>query len=334
MFTSINEWKKQTLMKPINEGQFSWFTQDTNSQIGNERENQIPVYMFDNKGNKWFEPAYEGYGVFGGKDFFELMAEMNGITEGDLDTKRNKAIYELQDKADTLKPALVQDANFNWQNHDFTDRPQDDPNQGWLVDDEDDEPEDWWEDEEDEDDDMYEASTTSKPDDKILNKITKAICKTITSKMGGKITKEMDLKDMVLDYMGANGYGEDKKVASQVVKMVKAEFKAKHLNENKIGYTAGPDSKIYITPEAEQVFKAMQTADGRVYGHEPFVAKHGICRVKLYTYRNRPNKFVYISIDAKTQGYDGIMIEQLVEATMLTEDLNECIAFINGLEKA
>jgi hypothetical protein len=36
--------------------------------------------MTDNAGNQWVEEQYEGYGVFGGKDFFELLAEMNGET--------------------------------------------------------------------------------------------------------------------------------------------------------------------------------------------------------------------------------------------------------------
>jgi hypothetical protein len=41
------------------------------------------VVMCDDKGNKYVEECYEGYGVFGGKDFYELVAEMNGhkVTE-------------------------------------------------------------------------------------------------------------------------------------------------------------------------------------------------------------------------------------------------------------
>jgi len=36
--------------------------------------------MIDNKGNVWTETQYDGYGVFGGKDYYELLAEMNGFT--------------------------------------------------------------------------------------------------------------------------------------------------------------------------------------------------------------------------------------------------------------
>ena len=57
-------------------GQFSWFTMDTSHRIVNEEE--FTVYLVDDKGNKWKEDFYEGYGVFGGKDFYVLLAEMNG----------------------------------------------------------------------------------------------------------------------------------------------------------------------------------------------------------------------------------------------------------------
>lgn len=58
-------------------GQFSWFTQDTNKRIVNGEK--FRVIMCDNKGNEWVEECYEGYGVFGGKDYYELLAEMNGL---------------------------------------------------------------------------------------------------------------------------------------------------------------------------------------------------------------------------------------------------------------
>lgn len=61
-------------------GFFSWITQDTNRSISNVYSslNTFPVVMIDNNNNKWIETSYEGYGVFGGKDFYELVAEMNG----------------------------------------------------------------------------------------------------------------------------------------------------------------------------------------------------------------------------------------------------------------
>ena len=61
-------------------GFFSWKTQDTNRSIANSYSDRstFKVVMVDDKGNKYVEEDYEGYGVFGGKDFYELLDEMNG----------------------------------------------------------------------------------------------------------------------------------------------------------------------------------------------------------------------------------------------------------------
>ena len=61
-------------------GFFSWKTQDTNKSIWNVHSGRktLTVYMVDNKGNKWREEGYEGYGDFGGKDYYALLDEMNG----------------------------------------------------------------------------------------------------------------------------------------------------------------------------------------------------------------------------------------------------------------
>jgi hypothetical protein len=63
-------------------GFFSWNTQDTDKSIANQYSNRktFRVQMIDNKGNVWTEDDYEGYGRFGGKDYYELLAEMNGFT--------------------------------------------------------------------------------------------------------------------------------------------------------------------------------------------------------------------------------------------------------------
>ena len=63
-------------------GFFSWNTQDTDRSIANEYSNRktFRVQMMDNKGNVWTESEYDGYGRFGGKDYYELLAEMNGFT--------------------------------------------------------------------------------------------------------------------------------------------------------------------------------------------------------------------------------------------------------------
>ncbi len=61
-------------------GFFSWITQDTGRSICNKHSGRptFRVVMTDNKGNQWEEADYDGYGVFGGKDYYVLLDEMNG----------------------------------------------------------------------------------------------------------------------------------------------------------------------------------------------------------------------------------------------------------------
>ena len=61
-------------------GFFSWRTQDTDKSICNVHSHRTPfhVEMVDDKGNVWAEDNYDGYGEFGGKDYYELLSEMNG----------------------------------------------------------------------------------------------------------------------------------------------------------------------------------------------------------------------------------------------------------------
>ena len=62
-------------------GMISCFTQDTHHRIVNNEP--FRVVMTDNNGKQYVEECYEGYGVFGGKDYYELLAEMNGYSERD-----------------------------------------------------------------------------------------------------------------------------------------------------------------------------------------------------------------------------------------------------------
>jgi len=73
-------------------GFFSWKTCDTDESILNiysDRETKS-VAMVDDKGNVYLEDEYEGYGVFGGKDYYHLVAEMNvpEKCKGDVDHDR------------------------------------------------------------------------------------------------------------------------------------------------------------------------------------------------------------------------------------------------------
>jgi hypothetical protein len=109
-------------------GQFSWIAQDTNRSISNITPQ--PVTMVDNKGNKWHEDNYEGYGVFGGKDYYQLLAEMNNAEglNGDVDNDRLIGIdIAFGDKA-FLSPNLYEDSSREWKNR----TPEDCPDQGWI----------------------------------------------------------------------------------------------------------------------------------------------------------------------------------------------------------
>ena len=148
----------------LNEGQFSWMTQDTGNQIGSERQNTIFVTMFDDNGNFYKEKGYDGYGVFGGKDYYELLAEMNGITKDNVDELMDKCKVRVFGKDltsklrqcgielafDSNKKLAVEAANitgttklkfpalyehpkdFNKNRHDFYREAESDPNQSWY----------------------------------------------------------------------------------------------------------------------------------------------------------------------------------------------------------
>ena len=114
-------------------GQFSWFTQDTHHRIIDGEEHTI--YMTDNKGTYYTEHCYEGYGEFGGKDYYELLAEMNGYP-----ADRYKGIelafadgYTNGDNPNVLHPSLTELVPMY-----MGGAPKSDPNQGWLVDEDED----------------------------------------------------------------------------------------------------------------------------------------------------------------------------------------------------
>jgi hypothetical protein len=107
-------------------GQFSWITQDTHEPIrdkyGCGDKSLTTAYMHDHLGNVWEEKEYEGYGEFGGKDFHELLAEMNN-----LGSDRDSGIdLSFSDKP-FISPNLTRNKNWKWINN----SPENDPNQGW-----------------------------------------------------------------------------------------------------------------------------------------------------------------------------------------------------------
>ena len=106
-------------------GFFSWKTMDTNKSISNESSNRptFKVVMKDNKGNKWVEENYEGYGLFGGKDYYQLLAEMNGLeVNGDEDHDRGLGIDLIYgsekgtNNTPFISPSLSESENYEWSN--------------------------------------------------------------------------------------------------------------------------------------------------------------------------------------------------------------------------
>jgi len=99
-------------------GFFSWKTMDTDKSICNEYQDvheTFTVYMRDNKGNVWEEKNYDGYGVFGGKDYYELLAEMNGL-DSDRSMGINLAFKNTPNgkNPNCLHPSLNESKKAKW----------------------------------------------------------------------------------------------------------------------------------------------------------------------------------------------------------------------------
>jgi hypothetical protein len=179
---------KSTFFGSLNEGQFSWMTQDTGQQIGSEDENRIPVYMFDDKGNFYYEPKYDGYGDFGGMDYYSLLDKMNG-GRGDRGRGIDLAFGNEKVASRVLFPALVTKPDmFNYKTHDFTKEAESDPNQSWYA------PE--------EEDDFYDQNDEEvygyEDDEEELDESKTTNTKMKKSELKSKI-KEMILAEMNLD---------------------------------------------------------------------------------------------------------------------------------------
>ena len=96
-------------------GFFSWITQDTDRSISNQHSHRytFTVYMHDDKGNVWKEDNYEGYGEFGGKDYYELVAEMNGEIS-DRQAGIDIAFKNHLPNPDIKYPNLTETSDWEW----------------------------------------------------------------------------------------------------------------------------------------------------------------------------------------------------------------------------
>lgn len=94
-------------MKGTNKmGFFSWKTQDTDRSIPNRYSSRetFTVYMVNPLTEEyWQEDNYEGYGAFGDKDFYELLAEINGKKT------RDEGIDIAFGRDPYISPILVED---------------------------------------------------------------------------------------------------------------------------------------------------------------------------------------------------------------------------------
>jgi hypothetical protein len=119
-------------------GFFSWKTSDTNRSISNSssRYGTFPVSMITHDGRRFDESDYEGYGKFGGKDIYELIAEMNGLTD------RSEGIslvfaddnvtgdFAAAAKRGVILPKLVENSNRDFDSLPY---PEDCPQQGYFY---------------------------------------------------------------------------------------------------------------------------------------------------------------------------------------------------------
>ena len=140
-------------------GFFSWKTSDTGRSIANEYQDArevFTVFMHDDKGKVWIEESYGGYGVFGGKDYYELLAEMNGFTTDDVEALDREGINVYNDfrgigislqfhpekfkgliEGELVYPQLLEEERDPW-GLDFSVAPKNCPYQGFFYDTDDD----------------------------------------------------------------------------------------------------------------------------------------------------------------------------------------------------
>jgi len=121
-------------------GQFSWIS-NNGEQIRNMKHNGQKVWMayLDDNGQVQTvkEEEYDGYGRFGGLDYYEIVAKMNGKSN------RSEGIdISFGTQGDKPKyPQLYTIEPTDATQHDWLTECESDENQGWVVDE--DEEDEW-----------------------------------------------------------------------------------------------------------------------------------------------------------------------------------------------
>lgn len=128
-------------------GQFSWVTSNTKQRI--IIDGCMPVALIDNKNRLYKEENYQGYGVFGGKDAYALLAEMNVPEECTGETRHDRLVginLQYSGKTIAFPIKIVELIPGREYFYDRLDEAEDDPFQGWEIEDDpvDDENTDRW----------------------------------------------------------------------------------------------------------------------------------------------------------------------------------------------
>ena len=118
-------------------GYFSWMTKGTGESIANRSSGRptFEVFMVLPDGTTYKETNYDGYGRFGGKDYYEALSEING---GPSD--RSHGIDLFYDDKAKLFPQLVRDPA---EATDFTTPNESCPDQGFFYCNEEEEDDEW-----------------------------------------------------------------------------------------------------------------------------------------------------------------------------------------------
>jgi hypothetical protein len=121
-------------------GFFSWKTSDSDKSISNEDSSRGAgrVYMLTPT-HRYVEDSYEGYGVFGGKDYYELVYELNKdkYVGNDSQESRSKGIDMCFDKnleGKLVLPRFAESEAYEWADLQDSENCE---HQGFFYDDED-----------------------------------------------------------------------------------------------------------------------------------------------------------------------------------------------------
>jgi hypothetical protein len=101
-------------------GFFSWKTSDTDKSISNaySKRGTFKVYMITPT-DRYLEQEYEGYGVFGGKDYYELVYELNkrryhGPEDVEDRSKGIRIAFEKKNEGNLVLPKFAESEDASW----------------------------------------------------------------------------------------------------------------------------------------------------------------------------------------------------------------------------